>query len=335
VMTIGARTNAPRPKRRRTGRQQIVAACSAAIVVLAVGCGTDEDEAGGETLADFFGFGTDQDELMAHAAAQQREVEEAIAACMAREGFEYVPQDVGEMLAPADHPRQQLSEEEFRREYGYGITTLEREAIQGPGGAMDDPNLALLEQLDDAEREAYERALYGEQMAFDMDADPDDVEMPQIEGCQGEAMDEVQGDQMQVADELIPELMALEEQINADPRMVEALQDWQTCLREAGFDFEDRFDPYNHLSQRFAELEQAAFEQMDKEGFDPDEGPIEPELDPDELEELRQEELEIAAVEWQCTETHLQDVEAEVRTEYESAFIDENRHELEQMRPGG
>jgi hypothetical protein len=333
-MAIAGRTNAPQLERRCAGRRRIVAACSAAVLVLAVGCGPDADEADGETLEDFFGFGTDQEELMAQAAAQQREVEESIAACMASEGFEYVPQDVGEMMMAADHPSQNLSEEEFRREYGYGISTLEREAFLGPGGGMDDPNLAIQEQMDEPERQAYEQALYGDQMAFDAGADPDDVEVAEIGGCQGEAVEEVQGDQMQVAEELMPELMALEEQINADPRMVEAMQGWRTCLSEAGYDFQERFDPQSHLFQRFEEFEQAAFEQMDPEGFEPDDGPIEPELDPDELEELRQDELEIAAVEGECTSAHLEDVEAEVRVEHEGAFIEENRDELEQMRLG-
>ena len=37
--------------------------------------------------------------------------------------------------------------------------------------------------------------------------------------------------------ELGPELTELEDQISADPRMIEATEDWAACMDSSGFDF--------------------------------------------------------------------------------------------------
>lgn len=299
--------------------------------LLLAGCGdTNDDEP--QTLESFLGFDGDQAEMQAQAEAQQGEMEEAIAACMAEEGFEYVPRDTATMFAQVeDDPRQELSEEEFREQYGYGISTIDPSEMAAPE-PEEDPNQRIQQEMDEAEREAYQLALHGEPPEVDQDADPEDMAF-EPEGCQGEAMEEVQGGQMAVFQELQSEFMELQERIESDPRMVEALQEWQTCMRDAGYDYTERFEPQNELFERMNELQQSAFEGVDPAEMDPEEGPPEPDIDPDELEELQEDELAVAAAEGACTEEHLADIEQEVRAEHEGSFIDEHRDVLEEARP--
>ena len=301
--------------------------------LLVAGCG-EGDGAGeeAETLESFLGFDGDPAEMQAQAEAQQREMEEAVAACMAEEGFEYVPQDPGEMLAqPEDDPRQELSEEEFRDQYGYGISTIDRAEMMVATDTDDDPNLQIQQEMDDAEREAYQRALQGEPAELDPDGDPDDMVF-EPDGCRGEAMEAVQGGQMAVFQELQSEFMDLQQRIESDPRMVEAVQEWQACMSEAGYEYSERFEPQTELFERMNDLQQAAFEDLDPTEMDAEDGPVEPDIDPDALEELQQDELAIAATEGACTDEHLADIEQEVRADHEGRFIEEHRDVLEQAR---
>lgn len=306
----------------------LLASLGTALLVLAA-CG--DGAADDESLADFFGIEDDQEQMIADAESQQREMEEAIASCMADEGFEYIPRDVDDFAA-ADDPRQDLSAEEFQEEYGYGISTVDHDAMAPDQD--DDPNIAIQEEMDDAEREAYQRALHGEMTEIDPDADPDEVEDQPMEpgGCQGEAMQEVQGEQMEVMQELQPEFMDLEQRISSDPRLVEAQEAWQGCMREAGYgDYAEQSDIMTELFERLNELQSAAFEDLDESEIDPEEPP-EPDIDEEALAELQEEELAIASAEAECTEQHLDDVQAEVRAEHEADFIDEHRDELERAR---
>ncbi len=307
-----------------------VGAVVAAAALALTGCGSDDDgdATSPESLAGFLGGDMDQEQLMAQAQAEQREIEEAIAECMAEEGFEYIPSDLGDLPASFEL-REELSEEEFRAEYGYGISTLDAELFMGPDAA-DDPNLAIQEEMDDAEREAYERALSGEMAEFDPDGDPDEMVF-EPGGCQGEAFDEVQGERMEVFQELQPAFMELEERIQSDPRVVEAEQEWQACMQEAGYDFTERFEPQGEIFEALNELQEQAFGALDPGEIDPAQPP-QPELDPDALAELQERELELAAAEGACTDEHLAEVDEEIRQEYEADFIEEHRELLEQVR---
>ena len=318
-------------RRRNVGKRVAVVGAAALLVA---GCGDGNGDVGEpQTLESFLGFDGDAAEMQAQAEAQQREMEEAIAACMAEEGFEYVPRDTGAVFAQLEaDPRQQLSEEEFREQYGYGISTIDRSEMMVAPDPDDDPNHQIQQDMDEAEREAYQRALHGEPPEFDPDADPDDMVF-EPGGCQGEAMEEVQGGQVAVFQELQSEFMELQQRIESDPRMVDAMQEWQACMREAGYDYTERFGPQQELSERMNELQQAAFEDVDPTELDPEDGPVEPDIDPDVLEELQQDELAIAAAEGECTDEHLADVEQEVRADHEGRFIEQHRDVLEQVRP--
>lgn len=308
-----------------------------AAALLATGCAEDgegEAAADDESLQGFLGMpdGSDPEAMEAQWAEQQLEREEHIAECMAEQGFEYVPreQPTGSI---SSHPREDMSEDEFREEYGFGISTVEREEMSGAvDDASEDPNFAIQEDMDEAEREAYQEALHGEQ--------PDEEGSGEWEpgGCQQEAQEAAGGTATQLQAELGDELQQMYERVQADPRITEAEEGWAACMRDAGWEFSERFEVHQHLSEQMNELRQGAYDDMPD--FDPSEEPSEeppepPEPDPDALAELQAEELELAEIDWECTVEHLGEdyrVMQDVQAEYERDFIEEHRDVLEEIR---
>ena len=81
------------------------------------------------------------------APSAQAQVETDIAACMKAQGFEYTPVDPAARQA-ARRPGQ-ASDEDFTRQFGYGIATL-----YGRGTAQADPNARIRQRLSEADRRA-------------------------------------------------------------------------------------------------------------------------------------------------------------------------------------
>lgn len=320
------------------------------LLLLLAGCGDDGDEAeaeaGGETLQDFLGMGGDPEDVQATMEDQQRQVEEHVAECMAEEGFDYVPRDPFTGSSVESSPRADMTEEEFREEYGFGISTVEREEAmaEDTAAAPADPNLELQQEMDDAERQAYQEALHGPPPDIDPDADPDEPVMREAGGCRAEAQEEVQSPQRRLQEELGDELQAMYERLQSDPRVVEAEEGWAQCMRDAGWEFSERNEAFQHISDQMNELRQDA--QPDPEEmaefeaeFDPEaedfEPPPMPEPDPEALAELQDEEMELAEADWDCTVEHIGEdygVYTEVQEEYEGEFIEEHRELLEEIR---
>jgi hypothetical protein len=137
-----------------------VALCAAALPALA-GCGTGggEPESGLDRA--------DQRQLRdsltsivsppppSAVADYRRRRSDILVACMAKAGFSYVP------FEPPAPPKLALglSDEEFARRYGFGISTLID--YQPPGGYAVDPNAAVRRRLTPGARRTYQRALRG------------------------------------------------------------------------------------------------------------------------------------------------------------------------------
>ncbi len=342
-------------------RRFAVAVCA----VLLVGCGggAGGDGAGGDggggggeeqtagdaaaqagPLAEFFGYDEQNAEDFAE---QERRIQELVVACMAREGFEYLPVDYPE---PAEDPvfaaQENLSPEEYAKQYGYGITTIDYAEQEVE---FTDPNQELVEAMQPAEQEAYYLALYGEQPEFD----PEDPEAEVVEygfggGCQGEASEEVYGGDAEAEQELGPRYEELYERIEADPRLVEANRAWSACMAEAGHEFARQEETFEHISNRHNELYEEAYEEMEPGAAEeaPADGEVpagateetetefaEPQLDEGRLAELREEEIAIAVADQACAAEHLPpELRQEVSSEYEQAFVEENRELLERAR---
>ena len=165
--------------------------------------------------------------------AAQAKVENAIAACMKAEGFEYVPSDpVAAQAALTGKPN--MSDEEFERTYGHGIATL-----YGKGSAQSDPNARIRAQLGEADRRAYDRTLNGGEPEQTFAYAIDNGDFSELGGCTRTATEEAFGG-TRLLTTLQRELDELDESILNDQRMVKALEAWRTCMRAAtGEEFED------------------------------------------------------------------------------------------------
>jgi hypothetical protein len=127
------------------------------------GSAVDAGDDGELTLADFIPGAVQFDENTDW-RAQEMEVQQQVAECMAAEGFEYipfVPSDVG-----GGFVGDAFDEEEYVKTYGFGVSTwvLQDQAFQegeGEDPYASDPNQEIVNAMDEVEQEEYYRVLYG------------------------------------------------------------------------------------------------------------------------------------------------------------------------------
>jgi hypothetical protein len=335
---------------------------------------TAPDESGGEeSIAAFFGYGSDDPEKQ---EAQWRDEEtrrqEMIRACMAEEGFDYTPVQQPEGNYSAWTPE---DEEEMVRTQGFGITTWygNEDQFEGDFEEWVDPNQEMVDAMSETERDAYYAALYGseeEQMeGATTEIDPETgEEYTMIEGfgagCEGEASKEIWGDQSQTDDlwqELEPEMTAMYERVQADPRIIALDEEWSDCMADAGYEYESQNQMYEtiyeptagSLQQRFDEIvgpnggwvdpmegwtqeEIDAFfeEKTDDEinaFYEQAQQESKADIDDEALAALQQEEIDLAVAAFECRGDYYE-VYQEVSEEYEAEFIAANRETLEKIR---
>ena len=308
-----------------------------------------------QPLADFFGW-DDQDADVEH-QEQQARIEESVRRCMAEQGFDYRP------VIPPDEALMNfddLDAEEWAHTRGFGITTWYG---RDDGSLVDvewsDPNQDSTEAMPDAEREAWQAALYGSRGLVEGQSEESATAGDQ--GCKGEAYEEESRRHRQsqeMWEELRPALDDLRERVEADSRIVTAHRDWARCMSEAGYEPEG--SRAEMLAAAYADfhrrLEQIVgpnmgavdpFEGWTEEeirAFHRDNGPDEIEalhsaaqeearegVDMDAVSALQQEEIEMAVADFECSEG-LSELYSEVRAEYEADFLASNREDLEEIR---
>lgn len=280
-------------------------------------------------------------EQEAAAARERQAYEQAIADCMATQGFTYevAARDAG---AGADAGIWGLPRDEFVATYGYGITTISPAEAGGARGA----NGERLEAMSPAERTAYHRALYGDALPLDDDgyvvrtrepvpAAPDDA----TPGCAMIASQSVEADDGRAAptstlDRFQPlrdDMQQLWERVDDDPRVRAAAATWAGCMADAGFPgHEWPDDPEAEVVERLGALTTGAVDPAGETVGLPalDDAA---ERDPQAVEELRDFELEIAAADHACIGPFA-DVRYDVQVEVEQDFVDEHRDQLEAYR---
>ena len=330
----------------------------------------DSDEP--ETLQDYLGtdfFSFDPEEQLANLARQEQQVQELIAECMTREGFEYIPitrpfDDFG-FGTPGDV--------EFAADFGFGITTFYGET-ESPFFDDDwvDPNQAIVEGLSESERSAYYDTLHGSSFSsgsfgFDTDSatssSEDGSESEEVvvdsgfEGCGGQAYEEVYAydDLQEVYEQL--DLSSLYERVEADPRAAKIYAEWSECMAERGYDYDEPdtlyesvdtdfrerlveivgstggfFDPFSGMSEEEIEelMTSLSPEEMD-DFFTQEQQTVQQDIDQEALAALQAEERALAVVNAECS-GGLYEQFIELNREYEAALVEENRALLEQFR---
>ena len=295
---------------------------------------------------------------------QERQVQEAIAACMREEGWEYIPveyPDAGTEWTPEDELAQY-------QEQGFGIAwwTLNQgtEMENDPYADWVDPNQEYVESLSESEMTAYYESLYGTQEEQDAqmvtETDPETGEEYQTSygygtGCQGEAYQVVNGDDPTQTKGYWEAVQVyydeLQERTSADPRIVELDQKWSACMKDKGFEYESQNDLWGTV---YEELQARHDEIVGTDAYeDPFEGWTEEEINDffentpqDEIDELLNapldltddqreqleillaDEIEIAVAQFDCSKDYnvkVGDIYKEIEEQYALEHEDELR----------
>ncbi|WP_217144561.1 hypothetical protein [Streptomyces sp. AC627_RSS907] len=218
----------------------------AVVTAFAAGCGpsSSSDDANAHDRAATPSAGTAQDGAVAPADADPETkklylLENAVAACMKKRGFEYRPH----VAAPntkaggnaTDGKDYELTKT-FRQKYGFGIYSAavypdDAERVEGTGGMANDPNSAYVKALKPSQQAAYIKALTGSENPLGQS------QGSSLGGCTGEANKEVYGSE---ADRK-RQWEAQEERnrrsgqaLNGDEQLIRLAQDYATCLRGKG-----------------------------------------------------------------------------------------------------
>lgn len=277
---------------------------------------------------------------------KQRRVEEEVAACMRKEGFEYIPVSPDESEGPEEFDDAfSLDPDEFAKRYGYGIATL------GPAGpdaeeedADDNPNTEIRKALSPAAKKAYDKALWGDDASPGggvIVSGPEDGEASEtvpmgLGGCMGKVTekvfgkpDEALGFDFAEFESLFEDITSLRERIERDPRAVEAIRGWADCMADAGYgDFEHPDAAQESVMDRMSEL--YGFDQAGGGEQSGEAGPAE--ADPEKLAELRDYELAVAKADYGCREGEYEKAYRDVSYELEKEFVEQHRTELERYR---
>lgn len=303
-----------RPLRRRLAPLLLVAAALGLAGCGAGAAGKEATPAG--PVEDQLGFDP------AGIAERQSRVEAAIGTCMTAQGFEYVPVDpLAQRAAITGSSR--LSDEDFLKQFGYGISTL-----YGRGGAQRDPNERIRQGLSGSDRAAYERTLWGESPGATFSQAVDTGEFTRLGGCTRKATEAVFGGAATLS-LLQGRLDALDQRITQDQRMVRATEKWSSCMATAGYRYAEPDDVDAALIERFQAIVGRSVQPGETSatvGAPPDGAA---------LAALQREEVATAIADLACEEREILPVENVVRPEYESSFRRENRDLLRRVVPAG
>ncbi len=150
------------------------------------------------------------------------EEEAAIAECMAKKGFEYIPW-VDPLVLELEGPTVDQGAGPLVEFEGYGVFTVgtETRTLQ----PAENPNQKVLGGMDDSECEAYWEAYWGS-----------DSKM----GCVDSVFEQTHGI---VQEDFLALLAEMSEYVSVgenDPRVLAARRSWSSCMAEAGFEFASR-----------------------------------------------------------------------------------------------
>jgi hypothetical protein len=244
---------------------------------------------------------------------RQTQVEGRIRDCMSAQGFEYTPVDPF-ARQQAITGKARMSDEEFLKQFGYGISTL-----FGRGNTQSDPNDRIRKNLPAQDRAAYDRALGGDNPGVTFAEALDTGDFSELGGCTKQASEAAFGGGALLT-ALVGKLDELDERIVQDQRMVRATEKWAACMRDQGYRYEDSDQIDEDLLKRF----QAIVGTGVRPGatVSPDPGIS---YDPAALAELKREEVKIANADLACEKREILPVERVVRPQYEQDFRSQNR----------
>lgn len=261
------------------------------------------------------GFGVQSAETLAE---QAREVEELVAACMAEQGFEYIPVDQSQYTAYLEEER---DTEEWIAAHGYGVNMTDEEASASYGDFVD-PNAEYVASLSRIEAEAFYEAQWGIPPTENADGSYD--YNWEEAGCYGAAEHQVKDEQAYDEEEFQPILDAINdlyESVSKDPRVKRLDAEWAACMADAGFtEFNTQPEAANSIYQAMndsANYQAEIGEPVDAETF----------------KAARDLEIDTALADFRCkAEVDYDTAKLAVQFELEEKFIEDHETELDALR---
>ena len=253
----------------------------------------------------------------------QTRVEGRIRDCMKAQGFEYVPVDpFAQRQALTGKAR--MTDEEFTKQFGYGVTTL-----FGRGNQQSDPNDRIRKSLSAIDRAAYDRALWGENPGATFQEAADTGDFSELGGCTKEATDATFGG-AGVLTALVAKLDELDQSVVQDQRMVKATEKWSACMADKGYRYGESDEINDDLLKRFRAIVGPGARPMLAALPDPSTS-----YDRAALAGLQREEVKVVNADLECEKREITPVEQVVRSQYEKDFRRQNRTLLARVRPVG
>ncbi len=288
-------------------------------------CGGNSDNSATQSAAVDSPLGLDE----AATALMQTRVEELVKACMRSAGFEYVPIDPNATKAVITGTSG-LSDEEFRRQFGYGFSTVFEKIVEISQSATSaDPNVTYRAGLDSAGQQAFDVALTGGAADLSVSVAVEGAkagDLSGLGGCVEEATTSVFGGANVVS--ALAKIEELDSRAEADERLIKARADWSSCMRKQGFEFsEPNAVDVSILEKLAAIVGPAAAKSMGEDGrFSPlvFSSEVLPAYDKAALAQLQAEEIATAQADLDCEEQYVVDAEDKVKAEYIKQFAEEN-----------
>jgi len=230
--------------------------------------------------------------------------ESLIACCATNAGFEYSPVDYATVRKAMDSNSKPsgLTGDEFRTQFGYGITTLyagpDSQAVIGAG----EQNIRYRDGLSPSDRVAYDRTLYGDNPEATFAVGLDDENFASTGGCTKFAVAQVfTPDQLGAS--FVNYQNAAGVSIDQDPRIIAAYKDWAGCMRSAGYNYSDKSEIDADLAIRLHDITGGA----DPATLSADSQAA--------LSQLQGEEIAIAAQDKECAVQYVDDIQLKVEAE--------------------
>lgn len=301
------------PWRSRSYRWAVIAGGVGAVAVLA-GCGggggSKPTAAPAAQAADAAEFGLPGAEI----ERRQIKVEGLIQTCMKAQGFDYMPVDPTTLRAAMDSNSKPsgLSEQEFRKQYGYGISTLYDAQLLQSQNSQSEPNKKIRDALAPADRAAYDRALYGDNAGATFASALDSEDLTGLGGCTKQAVDTTfPPSEIKLLRQSPNSQDAVGELALQDARVIEATRSWSACMRTAGYNYAKPDEIKTDLQARLGAIVGAA-PQTAPVGSDPAKALS---YDAAAMAALKQQEIAVAGADFACAAKGLQATKDKVEAE--------------------
>lgn len=240
--------------------------------LLLAGCGRDDSNSVAAFETARAAYETDYE-------ARSVEAERYEVACVKGRGYEYTrPADPAPELSDSPNAVASLPEENFLRDFGYGITGTR---LGGPlhSSPPEGPNDAYRAQLSEGEAQAYDAT---------------------IAQCRQEAA-RIQRGPVELLDSLEQALIEIEERILAHPLTNRAFEQWATCMALDGWQFSTPFEPPLEVISVFNRFGNGIVAAALPPTGAHDVGTLDPRLDAVvSLEELERLERAVAVADFEC-----------------------------------